>query len=207
MSDELDDELQDLLDELDEREADLVESTIIPEVETVAETVAEVADRKSEIVDLLDELEDVNESDGDFTLRPSDVRRLDSDGVDETPEQEVQVVTPHLDIDYQKYRDQLDIVTQEVLQACRADRQEAQDVINDLKSRMAAGGGGAPAKALVDGLVKAVEVKASINQNAIRMMDTNAKFLASIKASINTTNNNNLTVSSAEELRKILEGD
>lgn len=204
MSDELDDELQGLLNELDEREEDLVENTIAPEPEIEKpESIA-----TEEIVDPLDELEDINEDDGDFALRPSDIRRMGPDEIaaTNTTEQEIEIIVPQLDVDYQKYKDQLDVVTQEVLQACRADRQEAQDVINDLKDRMTTLGGGAPPKALVDGLVKAVEVKASINQNAIRMMDTNARFLASIKSSINTTNNNNLNVSSAEELKRILEG-
>lgn len=199
-NDELDDELQGLLDELDERDADkedLVASTFIQEDKPTVSVDQPILDR-------LDELEEINKDDEEFVLRPSkDVRRMTQDDVIVSSTTE-ETIEPKFSIDVIEYKKQLDIVTHEVLQACRADRQEAQDVINDLKSRMSQTGGGAAPKALVDGLVKAVEVKANINQNAIRMMDTNAKFLSAIKSVNNTTNNNSVITASAEELKKIL---
>jgi LEA14-like dessication related protein len=50
----------------------------------------------------------------------------------------------------------------------------------------------------IDGLVKAVEVKANINQNAIKMMEANSKMIASMKPGSGTTINNNLQVNNSE---------
>jgi predicted metal-dependent phosphotriesterase family hydrolase len=49
----------------------------------------------------------------------------------------------------------------------------------------------------VDGLVKAVEVKANINGNAVKVMEGVAKMIAATKAGINVQQNS-LTVSGAE---------
>lgn len=184
----IDEDLQGLFDELDKADEGVADIILSPEVPVKT---------AGTVIDKLDELEDI-EVVQDHVMRPTDIRKgVKHEIVAETKQ------TSSLDLDTKKYKEQLDVVTTEVLQACRADRQEAQDVINDLKNRMAAVGG-APPKALVDGLVKAVEVKANINGNAIRMMDTNAKFLAALKTINNITNNLNLSASS-EELRKILE--
>jgi hypothetical protein len=101
-----------------------------------------------------------------------------------------------------KYGEQLETVTRQILDACRTDRQEAQEVISDLRDRLS-NIDGAPPRSLVDGLVKAIEVKSSINQNAIKIMDTNAKFIAASKPKIGTQNNLNIS-DSTEELKKIL---
>jgi len=58
--------------------------------------------------------------------------------------------------------------------------------------------GTTPARMYIDGLVKAVEVKANINQNAIKMMEANSKMIASMKPGSGTTINNNLQVNNSE---------
>lgn len=213
MSDELDDELQGLLDELDDREEDIIENTLSstePESEPEGKVEKEVEDAviEEEEPDPLDDLEDIADEGDGTAMRPVDVRRMGPDEINDLSEPQIdeESESPGLPIEMEKYRDQLETVTQEVLDACRSDRQEAQDVINDLRQRLQAssGGKGPPPKALVDGIVKAVEVKAGINQNAIKMMDTNARFLASIKTTFNQTNN--LSVGSSDELKRILDG-
>ena len=95
-------------------------------------------------------------------------------------------------VNFKKYLTELDGVTQEVLQACRADRQEAQDVINMLRKEVndAINKNKQPSRMFIDGLVKSVEVKAGINATAVKMMDSVAKVLASTKSGINIQNNN-----------------
>jgi hypothetical protein len=203
MSDELDfdEDLEDLLSQLDsELDTKMIEESLKDDqVETKP-----TPKKRSLITDsILDQLEDIREE-TEVTVRAIDVRSTVTNLDNTDPIEPSNAEQPKLEVDVQKYKDRLEAVTVEVLDACRADRAEAQEVIEDLKDRLAAMGNAAAPKALIDGLVKAVEVKANINSNAIRMMDTNAKFLASIKAN-NTVNNNNLNLSaSAEELRKIL---
>jgi hypothetical protein len=102
-----------------------------------------------------------------------------------------------------KYAEQLEIVTNEILTACRADRTEVQKLIDNFSDRLEHFTDGPPPKSLIDGLVQAVEVKSGINLNAIKIMDTNAKFISATKSTSNTQNNLNIG-GSAEELRKIL---
>ncbi len=155
-------------------------------------------DKKAEY-DPLDDLEDIND-DSSAVMRPS-VSIIEN--LDNKP-----IAPAVLPVDIESYKEQLNVVTQEVLDACRSDRQEAQLVISDLQNRMSAVPvNAAPSKALVDGLVKAIEVKASINQNAIKIMDTNAKFLASIKANLNFNFGDKGSSTSAEELNRILQND
>jgi hypothetical protein len=101
----------------------------------------------------------------------------------------------------------MDGVTQEVLQACQSDRQEAQDVINMLRQQIdnAHNGSNAPQRMYVDGLVKMVEVKAGINATAVKMMEGVGKMLAATKAGVNIQNNN-VNVSGGE-LDEILAQD
>lgn len=96
---------------------------------------------------------------------------------------EPEVVEDKQVIDLAEYKQKLDALTEEVLNSCRNDRREAQDVINLLRERIE-DSPGHPPRMYVDGLVKAVEVKANISQNAIKMMETNIKFLSSTKPAI-----------------------
>jgi len=103
------------------------------------------------------------------------------------------------DINVSKYLDKMEGVADEVLQACRSDRQEAQEVINMLRNQcdQAHDKNIPPARMYVDGLVKSVEVKANINTNAVKVMEGVAKMIAATKAGLNI-NNNNVSVSAAE---------
>lgn len=94
-------------------------------------------------------------------------------------------------VDVKKYLDQLDSVTDEVLQSCRADRQEAQDTINLIREEIAKdiAKNVSPGR-LLEALVTAVEVKSGINGTAVKMLETAAKTLAATKATLNVNNIN-----------------
>lgn len=108
-----------------------------------------------------------------------------------------------------KYLAKLDDVTDEILAACRSDRAEAQDVIQLLRGEInkALQNNRDPARMYVDGLVTAVEVKSNINMSMIKMMEANAKMLASLKAANNLNIKNNINVASSndKELERILD--
>jgi hypothetical protein len=98
---------------------------------------------------------------------------------------------PSAPVDVKKYLDQLDLVTDEVLQSCRSDRQEAQDTINLIREEIAKdiAKGLSPGR-LLESLVTAVEVKSGINGTAVKMLETAAKTLAATKATLNVNNIN-----------------
>ena len=108
-----------------------------------------------------------------------------------------------------KYLTKLDDVTDEILAACRSDRAEAQEVIQLLRGEInkALQTNRDPARMYVDGLVTAVEVKSNINMSMIKMMEANAKMLASLKAANNLNIKNNINVASSndKELERILD--
>ena len=103
---------------------------------------------------------------------------------------------------YDKYLDKMDAVTNEVLVSCKADRQEAQQIIDLFLSKIHAATVAPPSRMYVDGLVKAIEVKSNINMAAVKIMDTNAKMIAATKAGI--VINNNTQVNHSRELADIL---
>lgn len=183
-------DIDDLLDQLDDIDKSSSVEDIVPD--------QMLPPQKVEFVehDILDDIEGITEP--DLVLRPVDVRKYDLDN--NSAQEEQASNAPILSLDVEVYRSQLKIVTDEVLDSCRSDRQEAQDVINMLRGMITAGPG--PTKAVIDGLVKAVEVKANINQNAIRMMDTNCKFLSAIKSTVNIKQE---FAVSPEELNEALE--
>lgn len=146
--------------------------------------------------DLEDELAKLESMEMPDALRPDDIQ----EAIIAT--QPPEITGLELPVDLEKYRDQLETVTTEVLNATRSDRKEAQDII-DLLRNLVVNQGSAPSKACVDGLVKAVEVKTNIYQNAIKIMEVNSKFLAATKPSMNFKQNN-LTVS-ADDLNRVLE--
>jgi hypothetical protein len=111
-------------------------------------------------------------------------------------------------VDPKKYLRQLDDVTIEVLDACRSDRQDAQDIITMLKREIEGSiqQGKSPSKTFVDGLVKAVEVKTNVNTTVVKMMEANAKMLAAMKVSSGTNVQiNNVTASGVTETDQSLE--
>jgi hypothetical protein len=198
MPEELDDDLKDLLDQLDEQDE------FLPTEDEIAEVQEEPKPEPKPVAvkEKPPKPEDPPKvSTGDeVALRPidelaeiKDQRRFDGTEhlVSETVAEESTEVI--------KYLDKMEEVADEVLQACRSDRQEAQDVINMLRSQCDAAHNKSnqPARMYVDGLVKAVEVKANINGNAVKVMEGVAKMIAATKAGINVQQNS-LTVSGAE---------
>ena len=128
----------------------------------------------------------------------------------EEPKQEAELEIANKPININKYLDRLDGVTDEVLNACRADRQEAQDVILLLRGQIndAITNNKQPSRMWVDGLVKAVEVKSLVNMTAVKIIEANAKILAATKATSTNVqvNNNNVTVAGNDkDLEKILD--
>lgn len=190
MSDELDDvldeDLQELLDELDETE------------DAVDQMMEELDQQEDETDDGSEEFEELPDEE---ILRPVDIRELD---VVTTPMESVPSAPAAPTVDVVKYHDRLDQVTTEVLAACRADRQEAQDVIDLLRLQIddAVNKSQAPQRMWVDGLVKAVEVKAGINATAVKIIEANAKMLAATRAGVNILNQNIQT--GTEDLEDVL---
>ena len=217
----LDEDLQDLLNQLDDRDEFLPTPAEIAgkaEPAVISEEQEEESDISSEETDISsEETKDPEKGNGkpialstgdEVVIRPvgellpTDARRLDI-----PPPQLITSENNDDIVDFKKYLDELDDVTKEVLQACRADRQEAQDVINMLRKEVnsAINKGQTPSRMFIDGLVKSVEVKAGINATAVKMMDSVAKVLASTKSGINIQNNN-LNVSE-KELDELLSQD
>jgi len=123
----------------------------------------------------------------EITLRADDLvaedaRRFDIDEIAAVPKKEEAPPTPAVDL--QKYLDTLDDITKEVLDSCRSDRQETQTVIDLCKQAVedAHSASKSPSRMWVDGLVKAVEVKAGISTNAIKALDSISKMLSATKA-------------------------
>lgn len=148
-----------------------------------------------ELQDLLDQL-DVK-ADPDTQL----IQAVPAAIIDESVNK---VESPDELVDYQKYLERLDQVTEDVLGACKKDRAEAQGVIDLMRDLIDTkiGENRAPDKASVDGLVKAVEVKASINMTAVKMLEANAKMLAIYKPSSKVQLNN--IISTDKELEQLL---
>ena len=173
--DDTNDDLQDLLDQLDDDVVEQIENEVNRaddgEIEEIIENEVD-----EEPVDQTIE----------FTLKPLDTRQVEeiSTVISET------VASPTIDV--VKYHAQLDQVTTEVLSACRADRQEAQDVIDLVRRQIddAVNKNQSPQRMWVDGLVKAVEVKAGINATAVKIIEANAKMLAATRAGVNILNQN-----------------
>lgn len=214
---DIDDDLKHLLDQLSDDDPNQTEN-ILPidgSIDEPVEQTIELVKQEQEILDILDnepqiigeadksetEAEIIPEESSSDALRPvkQNYKRLD-----ETPALDDSQATESTDV--LKYLEKMDEVADEVLISCRNDRQEAQDVINMLKSQCdeAHSKDRPPARMYVDGLVKAVEVKANINGNAVKVMEGVAKMIAATKAGVNIQNNN-LSVSGSE-LDDILSG-
>jgi hypothetical protein len=200
---DIDDDLKDLLDQLEDDDPNQTDN-ILPinestnEQHSINEEIIN-QDKPSEVESEVESniLDEVPSS----ALRPvkQSFKRLD-----ETPALDDSKIAESTDV--LKYLEKMDEVADEVLISCRNDRQEAQDVINMLRLQCdeAHNKDRPPARMYVDGLVKAVEVKASINGNAVKVMEGVAKMIAATKAGVNIQNNN-LSVSGSE-LDDILSG-
>lgn len=219
---DIDDDLKHLLDQLSDDDPNQTDNILpideprqsldrrpidepVEEQTMLVEQEQEILDNEPQIIGEADksetEAEIIPEESSSDALRPvkQNYKRLD-----ETPALEDSQATESTDV--LKYLEKMDEVADEVLISCRNDRQEAQDVINMLKSQCddAHSKDRPPARMYVDGLVKAVEVKANINGNAVKVMEGVAKMIAATKAGVNIQNNN-LSVSGSE-LDDILSG-
>jgi hypothetical protein len=183
-----DDELQQLLNQLDENDG-FVADAMEAEAEPKNGKPKEPQFAKPEV-----------------TLQPADdlvakdARKFDDTRDLTQAEEEVPVGS----IQIQKYLDRLDDVTAEVLSGYRSDRQETQEVIDLCKKAIddAKKLSTPPGRMWVDGLVKAVEIKAGISTNAIKMIEANAKMLAATKAG--TVLNQQINLMGDQELDSLL---
>ena len=210
MTEELDDEMKDLLDQLDEQDEFLpTEEEISEEIKPAEEPTKPkpTKENKPKEKEKLDPVINKVMTGDEVALRPideveavNDQRRFDESVISNA----LAAVSEPLEIG--RYLEKMDEVSEEVLQACRSDRAEAQDVINMLRAQCDAAHTKNifPARMYVDGLVKAVEVKANINTNAVKVMEGVAKMIAATKAGTNIQNNT-LQVTGAE-LDELLSG-
>lgn len=193
----MDDDLQNLLNQLDIDGSDINATPIANQqaVEKAAEVEAE-AETKAEAP---------AEDTASVGISSLEVKTDTVTGVSEAQEVVDTDVVNHT----KKYLSKLDDVTDEILTACRSDRQEAQEVIVLYKSQIedALTSNRDPQRMYVDGLVQAVEVKSNINLTMVKIMEANAKMLASLKAgsSLNIKNNINVAASNDKELENILD--
>lgn len=106
---------------------------------------------------------------------------------------------PTVPNDVAKKLKQLDEVTDNILKACEDDRKQAQEAIDLIKGEIEGSlrNQSRPPAAFVEGLIKAIEVKAGINLTAVKIMEANAKMLAATKAGTSLTVNNNNSMASA----------
>jgi hypothetical protein len=203
MSKEIDDELKDLLDQLDEQDEFLPSEEEIAEAQQELEPEPEPEPEafEPEVLEPEDDpVVSLAVTGDEKVARPIDeVSEIADQHRFDGNHQFSEVVVEEEVAEANKYLDKMDEVSEEVLQACQADRQEAQDVINMLRKQCedAHSNQRIPARMYVDGLVKAVEVKANINGNAVKVMEGVAKMIAATKASTNIQNNN-MNVSNAE---------
>jgi len=107
-------------------------------------------------------------------------------------------------VDVIKYHAKLDIVTEEVLTACKQDRAEIQEVVNLMfdEIREDRDNGRIPSRGYTDNLTKLLETKANVNMMAVKIMEVNAKMLAATKAGSLTVNNNNLNIATGDDYLK-----
>lgn len=105
-------------------------------------------------------------------------------------------------VDLRRMFDRMENVTENVLECARNDRAQTESAILMMQEAIeAAHSLGKPAgKTYVEGLIKAIEVKASINTTVVKMMEANAKMFAATKSGLqlNINNSNTSTVSSDE---------
>lgn len=113
------------------------------------------------------------------------------DKIDNEPKAPTTIEISSDTVDIHKYLRRLDDVTEDVLASCKADRMEAQGLINILREQVevAVNTGVKLSTGIVESLVKAIEVKSNINTTAVKMIEANAKTLAATKSSINIQQN------------------
>lgn len=166
----------------------------------------------SEEEDLQSLMEQLEATDKPEPVKPPTAEEIDKIGTksEAAVTELLDIAPPAATVDVHKYLNKLDSVTDEILDACRSDRQEAQDVINMFRNEIeqSINQSRPPSRMYVDGLVQAVEVKANINMTAVKILEANAKMLAATKVTGNNVMvNNNVSMGSGSvdtDLEKIL---
>jgi len=168
---EIDEELTDLLGQLDSEDSDL------PIGSDADDHIVEVKEKSTEKQILLPEPASV----------PDDIIPVEKD------------------VNIKVYFDRYEAMAEEIFAACRSDRQEAQSVLAMCKERVEDAIRNDSAdrvpRMYVDALVKAVEVKANINDTAVKMIDAGAKLISAAKSQINVQQN---SVAISSDLNDIL---
>lgn len=182
------DDIKDLLDQLDlsDEEAEEAEAAganveIPPE-----EMLAEFTTTKAEPSGLPIGMEDP----GPLPAAPTQVIVVDR------PTEQQATVTPAPVaglIDVTKFVENYFQSHGEVIADCRSDRAEAQQVIANLQADIDAIKGSHGPQSVpriyIEALVKAIEVKANINDTKVKMTDSGAKLIAALRSQINIQNN------------------
>jgi hypothetical protein len=180
---EFENEMQDLLGKLDDDTSDLITDKMMTSAD---ENLVDMSPQLD-----LDSDNNLNECDS-RTFRSVDIKKVDQTKIINASDSNDSVEQPVVDV--REQFEQMKVVTEEILQGTRADRQEAQDVIILLRSEIdkSIAAGHNPSRMYVDNLVKALEVKTTINMTAVKIMEAKAKLLAATKAGIIVKNNNNI---------------
>jgi hypothetical protein len=114
-------------------------------------------------------------------------------------------VTP---VDVQKMFKRMEDVTADVLQCAKDDRSQAELAIVMMKDAIdVAHAANKPAsKTYVEGLIKAIEVKAGVNTTVVKIMEANAKLFAALKSGLQLqiNNQNGGSTTSQEDLVRLL---
>ena len=133
-------------------------------------------------------------------LKPVEIAKVPLDNL--PPPNQPEVSSSSVDVN--KKMQQLEEVTDNILSACSDDRRQAQEAIDLIKGEICKNleNDQRPPAAFVEGLIKAIEVKAGINLTAVKIMEANAKMLAATKAgaSISVNNNNSLSNASLTDI-------
>jgi len=135
-----------------------------------------------------------------------ETRQIKASLDDDIPEDETLAPQDPL-VDIRRQFERMEAISSEVVDSSRSDRNETQGVIGVLRGEIdkAIAAGQTPARVNVEFLVKALEVKTSINTNLIKIIDATAKMLASTKASTILQTNVEVTNNNSAELQKALD--
>jgi hypothetical protein len=147
-----------------------------------------------ELTDLLDQL-DPEDSDADDVVElKTESTKIKQVILPETTSVPDDIIPVEEDINIKIYFERYEAMAEEIFAACRSDRQEAQAVLAMCKERVEDAIRNDSAdrvpRMYVDALVKAVEVKANINDTAVKMIDAGAKLISAAKNQINVQQNN-----------------
>lgn len=187
-----DDDIKDLLEQLDAVEAETDE----PVVDVVEDDMPQVITNTTHIPAGL------AEQPGQMPTTPSQIIVANQPS-DEPGNAAPVAAQPPLEI--KRFIDNYLAAHSEVLADCRTDRAETQSVIAALQAdiddiKQNGGGVKAVPRVLIESLVKALEVKANINDTKVKMTDSGAKLIAALRSQININNQQNIIDGSLEDV-------